>query len=95
MESVSSSETSVKFYNATRRHIPDDNVLHIHRCEDLKSNISQICVTYECAVSGRRAKQPSIYDDAIMLGKQILSWACQGTPRAYGGKVASYSDNPV
>jgi hypothetical protein len=36
MEAISSSETSVDFHRATRRYIPEDIILHDHRCENLK-----------------------------------------------------------
>jgi hypothetical protein len=39
MEAVCSSETPVDFQRTTRRYIPEDSTLHIHRCEDLKSYI--------------------------------------------------------
>jgi hypothetical protein len=32
-----SSETSVHFTGSTRHHIPEDGILHSHRCENLKS----------------------------------------------------------
>jgi hypothetical protein len=31
------SETSVATQQTTRRHIPEDDTLHNHRCENLKS----------------------------------------------------------
>jgi hypothetical protein len=37
METISSSETSVDFQQATRRYIPEDSTLYNHRCENLKS----------------------------------------------------------
>jgi hypothetical protein len=43
MEAVSTSETSVNFYETTRRNIPKDSHLHIRRCENLKSNFENIC----------------------------------------------------
>jgi hypothetical protein len=37
MEAIYSSETSVATQRTTRRHIPEDDTLHNHRCENLKS----------------------------------------------------------
>jgi hypothetical protein len=37
MEAICSFETSVDSQRTTRRHIPEDNTLHNHRCENLKS----------------------------------------------------------
>jgi hypothetical protein len=37
MEAISSFETSVATQQTTRRHIPEDDTLHNHRCENLKS----------------------------------------------------------
>jgi hypothetical protein len=37
MEAICSSETSVETQRTTRRHIPEDDTLHYHRCENLKS----------------------------------------------------------
>jgi hypothetical protein len=39
MKAILSSETSVHFTRSTRRHIPKDDILHNHRCENLKSYI--------------------------------------------------------
>jgi hypothetical protein len=39
MEAIFSSETSVATQQTTRRHIPEDDILHNHRCENLKSYI--------------------------------------------------------
>jgi hypothetical protein len=40
MEAICSSETSVGTRRTTRRHIPEDDTLYNHRCEDLKSYIA-------------------------------------------------------
>jgi hypothetical protein len=37
MEPISSSETSGTPLRTTRRHIPEDDTLQNHRCENLKS----------------------------------------------------------
>jgi hypothetical protein len=39
MEAISSSEKSVETQQTTRRHIPEDDILQNHRCENLKSYI--------------------------------------------------------
>jgi hypothetical protein len=39
MEAICSSETSVDFRLTMRRYIPEDGILHNHRCENLKSYI--------------------------------------------------------
>jgi hypothetical protein len=43
MEAICSSETSVETRRTTRRHIPEDDTLHNHRCENLKS-YKEYCV---------------------------------------------------
>jgi hypothetical protein len=37
MEAIRSSETSGVTQRTTRRHIPEDDTLHNHSCENLKS----------------------------------------------------------
>jgi hypothetical protein len=37
MEAIRTSETSVETQQTTRRHIPENDTLHNHRCENLKS----------------------------------------------------------
>jgi hypothetical protein len=39
MEAICPSETSVATQQTTERHIPEDDTLHNHRCENLKSYI--------------------------------------------------------
>jgi hypothetical protein len=39
MEAIRSSETSVQSTTSTRRHTPEDGILHSHRHENLKSYI--------------------------------------------------------
>jgi hypothetical protein len=43
METICSFEMSVYFQRATRRYIPEDSILHNHRCENLKSYIALSC----------------------------------------------------
>jgi hypothetical protein len=39
MEAICSSETSVVTQRTTPSHIPEDDILHNHRCENLKSYV--------------------------------------------------------
>jgi hypothetical protein len=39
MEAMCSSETSVETQQTKRRHFPEDDTLHNHSCENLKSYI--------------------------------------------------------
>jgi hypothetical protein len=40
MEAIRSSETSVQSTTSTRRHTPEDGILHSHRRENLKSHLN-------------------------------------------------------
>jgi hypothetical protein len=42
MEAASTSETSVNFYQTTRRNNPQDSHLHTRRRENLKSDLVQV-----------------------------------------------------
>jgi hypothetical protein len=44
MEAICSSETSFATQQTTRRHIPEDDTLHNHRSESLKSYILYHCI---------------------------------------------------
>jgi hypothetical protein len=44
MEAIRSSETSGTTLRTTRRHIPEDDTLQNHRCENLKSYNYVICL---------------------------------------------------
>jgi hypothetical protein len=46
MEAVSTSKTSVNFYDTTRRNIPEDSHLHICRRENLKSHYGNVIHNY-------------------------------------------------
>jgi hypothetical protein len=48
MEAASTSETSVNFYQTTRRNKPEYSYLHTRRCENMKSHLE---ITYVNAVS--------------------------------------------
>jgi hypothetical protein len=43
MVAVSTSETSIDFFETARRNNPEDNCLHTRRREDLKSRFMKIC----------------------------------------------------
>jgi hypothetical protein len=44
MESASTSETSLNFYQTTRHNIPEDSHLHTRSCENLKSVFNVLCI---------------------------------------------------
>jgi hypothetical protein len=44
MEAIRSSETSGTTQRTTRRHIPEEDTLQNHHCENLKSYIILICL---------------------------------------------------
>jgi hypothetical protein len=46
MEAIRSSETSGTTQRTTRRHIPEEDTLQNHRCENLKSYIPQFSITF-------------------------------------------------
>jgi hypothetical protein len=43
MEAANTSETSVNFYQTTRRNIPEDGHLHTRRRENLKFHLKLVC----------------------------------------------------
>jgi hypothetical protein len=54
-EAARTSETSVNFYQTTRRNIPEDSNLHTRRCENLKSYlVNRVFVSIINRVNGSR-----------------------------------------
>jgi hypothetical protein len=51
MEAICFSETSVAFQQTTLRHIPEDDTLHNHRCENLKSYKEEKSLWLTCGTS--------------------------------------------
>jgi hypothetical protein len=50
MEAASTSETSVNFYETTRRNIPEDSHLHTRRRKNLKSLMKRlVCFEQMCS----------------------------------------------
>jgi hypothetical protein len=48
MEAASTSETSVNFYETTRRNNPEDSHLHTRCCENLKSHSQHLLKYKQC-----------------------------------------------
>jgi hypothetical protein len=67
MEAVSTSETSVNFYQTTRRYNPEDSYLHSRRHENLKS-YSPLMFVWFPGVQSEGARMQRVQD---VLG---LSW---------------------
>jgi hypothetical protein len=44
MKATSTSETSVGFYEATQYNLPEDNLFHIRRRENMKPRRELICL---------------------------------------------------
>jgi hypothetical protein len=65
-----SSETSGKTKLTTRRHIPEDNTLHNHRCENLKSYIIRTIRSRRMGWTGHVARMEKTRNACkIFLGK--------------------------
>jgi hypothetical protein len=60
MDAMCSSETSVDTEWTTWRYIPDDNIIHDHRSENLKSYIWMRTVSplYSCAFYDSQNEEP-------------------------------------
>jgi hypothetical protein len=58
MEAICSSETSVATEQITRRHIPEDDTLHNHSCENLKSYQLQSLFFWRRTITHRSKPQP-------------------------------------
>jgi hypothetical protein len=61
MEAICSSETPVATQRTTRRHIPEDDTLRNHRCENLKSYkftiIWEVHTAYTSGLNSKASKQ--------------------------------------
>jgi hypothetical protein len=58
MEAASTSETSVNFYQTTRRNIPKDSNLHSRRSENLKSRNQLLFIQLTiCFLQHQKEKQ--------------------------------------
>jgi hypothetical protein len=63
MEAIRSSETSVESTTSTRRHTPEDGILHSHRRENLKSYKFSLAFGFMV-----------LTDEALELGMRNLVW---------------------
>jgi hypothetical protein len=53
MEKTPFSETSLKFYRTTRRHIPECSILNEYCCKNLKSNLLKFVLPFSKFQSGQ------------------------------------------
>jgi hypothetical protein len=71
MEAICSSETSVETQQTTRLHIPKDDTLHSHGCENLKS-----CTTTRVCSCGENGENK---DNTDGIGIKIYRKEIYGT----------------
>jgi hypothetical protein len=69
IEAICSFETSVEFKRTTRCYIPEDSTLHNHRCENLKSYITEVVYSLSllCVIEAYMASH--------RLYKALKQWA--------------------
>jgi hypothetical protein len=80
MKAIRSSETSGATQRTTRRHIPEDDTLHNHRCENVKSYLFQVSILALLGkFNGNHAKnQDSIFRIEIRKWDLPITWQeCQ------------------
>jgi hypothetical protein len=69
MEAIRSSETSVQS-TSTRRHTPEDGILHSHRRENLKSY--NICIFLQEIVASMEGKMLNVLIKYLSKGRTHL-----------------------
>jgi hypothetical protein len=91
MEATRSSETSVHT-RSTRRHIPEDGILHSHRCENLKSYLPiyfllAIILYLSCIASDELMELETILKEAVFDWEIIPTfvWRGRGKSRKLSG----------
>jgi hypothetical protein len=76
MEAIRSSETSVQSTTSTRRHTPEDGILHTHRRENLKSynfyHVSFVSKKTIC-ITCRDENCLASYSIALSLQKSVFT----------------------
>jgi hypothetical protein len=82
-EAISSSETSGPTQRTTRRHIPEDDTLHNHRCENLKSYTVQNTVSKQNFM-----KYKEITVETLKAGTQELQ-----IKQSFGGGGKGFENN--
>jgi hypothetical protein len=82
MEAICSSETSVETQRTTRRHIPEDETLHNHRCENLKSYIKETCfASFELATGNYEPNETCYTCSEASVGNLWLWHLCDPAKR--------------
>jgi hypothetical protein len=87
MEVMCTSETSVNFYQPTRRHISEDSAVHTHRCEkirfheDVKLSLSLIKHHVIQTYGGVEVQMMALLTSALDTGEQSASRPIRFNPK--------------
>jgi hypothetical protein len=80
MVSVSTSETSVHFYQTTGRNIPEDSHLHTRRHENLKSDLLLIITPAACSSLERHGRELHKQRWLLLFTGLYFFWNYHNTP---------------
>jgi hypothetical protein len=74
MEAICSSETSVDTQRTTRRYILEDDTLHYHHCEYIKSYTVIICFVFTVKLGKRKLNNFNVFNDSSQPGVYLVCY---------------------